>query len=254
LKKRREARTEAEKKSSTALREGNLEEAQKFGSRALKLTPEMVEEAKELLRLLGIPVIEAPQEGEAQASVMVSRGELFGVVSQDFDCLLFGANNLFRNIGLTGKRKVAGKNFYVDVKPQHIELNSVLSQLGINRQKLIWLGILVGNDFNEKFPRIGPKTALKLVQKHNSFEEIISETKFEPGFDYKEIEDVFMNPVSASINLKELEPIQLDKKKLISFLVDKHDFSHDRVETTLNSFLKKKEENEKQKNLGQWFG
>ena len=112
---------------------------------------------------------------------------------------------------------------------------------------------MVGTDFNEKFPRIGPKTALKLVQKNNSFEEIVSETKFEPGFDYKEIEDVFMNPVSTSINLKDFESRLPYKEKLISFLVEKHDFSRDRVETTLNSFLKKKEETEKQKNLGQWF-
>ena len=201
LRKRREVRTDAEQKSSEALQAGNLEDAQKFGSRALKLTPDMVGEAKELLRLLGIPVVEAPQEGEAQASVMVSRGQLFGVVSQDFDCLLFGAPHLFRNVGLTGKRKVAGKNFYVEVKPQHIELDMALKQLQITRKKLIWLGILVGTDFNEKFPRVGPKTALKLVQGHDSFEEIIVETKHEPEFDYKEIEDVFLKPVNPdSIN------------------------------------------------------
>jgi len=254
LKKRREARTDAEEKSSTALQEGNLADAQKFGSRALKLTPEMTVEAKEMLSLMGIPVVEAPQEGEAQASVMVSKGQLFGVVSQDFDCLLFGANHLFRNIGLSGKRKVAGKNFYIEVKPQHIELENVLKQLQISREKLIWLGILVGTDFSEKFPRIGPKTALKLVQKYNSFEEIISETKHEPEFDYKEIVDVFMNPVSTEINSKELEFREPNKEKILEFLVEKHDFSKDRVETTLNAFLKKKEETEKQKSLSQWFG
>jgi flap endonuclease-1 len=253
LRKRREVRTDAEKKSTEALKEGNLEDAQKFGSRALKLTPEMVNEAKELLGLLGIPIVEAPQEGEAQASTMVSRGQLFGVVSQDFDCLLFGANHLFRNVGLTGKRKVAGKNFYVEVKPQHIELDSVLKQLQISRQKLIWLGILVGTDFNEKFPKIGPKTALKLVQKNSSFEGIISETKFEPDFDYKEIEDVFMRPVSIDVASSELDQKEVKREKLLEFLVEKHDFSRERVENTINSFLKKKEETQKQKNLGQWF-
>jgi len=254
LKKRREARTDAEEKSSTALQEGNLADAQKFGSRALKMTPEMVIEAKEMLTHMGIPIVEAPQEGEAQASVMVSKGQFFGAVSQDFDCLLFGANHLFRNIGMTGKRKVAGKNFYVEVKPQHLELEKVLGQLKIDRRKLIWLGILVGTDFNEKFPRIGPKTALKLVQKNNSFEDIIAETKFEPEFDYKEIEDLFMNPVSVDVNPKQLDAHEPNKAKVMEFLVEKHDFSKDRVETTLNAFLKKKEETEKQKSLSQWFG
>jgi flap endonuclease-1 len=254
LRKRRLVRTDAEKKSSEALKEGNLGDAQKFGSRALKLTPQMTLEAKEMLSYMGVPVVEAPEEGEAQASVMVARGQLFGAVSQDFDCLLFGASHLFRNIGMTGKRKVAGKNFYVDVKPQHIELEKVLGQLNISREKLIWLGLLVGTDFSEKFPRIGPKTALKLVQKFDSFEEIVAETKHEPEFDYKEIVNVFMNPVSAEVNPKILEPAVPNKEKLMEFLVERHDFSKDRVETTLNSFLKKREETEKQKSLSQWFG
>lgn len=254
LKKRREIRTDAEKKSSTALQEGNMGDAQKFGSRALRLTPQMTDEAKEMLSYLGIPVVEAPEEGEAQASVMVSKGQLYGVVSQDFDCLLFGANQLFRNIGMTGKRKVAGKNFYVEVKPQHIELDGVLKQLQISREKLIWLGILVGTDFSEKFPRIGPKTALKLVQKCNSFDEILAETKHEPEFDYQDIVSVFMNPVSVEVDPKLLEAKEPNKEKLLEFLVEKHDFSKDRVESTINSFLKKKEETEKQKSLSQWFG
>ncbi|MEK6959384.1 MAG: flap endonuclease-1 [archaeon] len=254
LKKRREVRTDAEAKSSTALKEGNLADAQKFGSRALRLTPDMVGEAKDLLRCMGVPVIEAPQEGEAQASVMSNKGQIFGAVSQDFDCLLFGANNLFRNIGITGKRKVAGKNFYVDVKPEYIQSEKVFAKLGIDRKKLIWLGILVGTDFNEKFPRIGPKTALKLVQQHNSFEEIIKETKHEPDFDYRDVEELFTNPVSIEVPESDLELKSPDKEKIIKFLVEKHDFSLDRVESTIGAFLKKKEESEKQKSLGAWFG
>jgi len=253
LRKRREARTDAEKKSSLALQVGNLGDAQKFGSRALKMTPQMVLEAKEMLSYMGIPIVEAPQEGEAQASVMVSKGQLFGAVSQDFDCLLFGATNLFRNIGITGKRKVAGKNFYVEVKPQHIESERVLSQLKIDRKKLIWLGILVGTDFNEKFPKVGPKTALKLVQQNNSFEEIITQTKFEPDFDYKDIEELFLNPVSCEINSKNLDAGDINKEKLLEFLVERHDFSKERVESTINTYMKKRDEIEKQKSLSQWF-
>ncbi|MGI6589687.1 MAG: flap endonuclease-1 [Candidatus Iainarchaeum sp.] len=253
LRKRREARTDAEKKSSLALKEGNIGDAQKFGSRALKLTPLMVGEAKDLLTYLGIPVVEAPQEGEAQASVMVQRGELFGVVSQDFDCLLFGANNLFRNIGVTGKRKVAGKNFYVEVKPQHVELESTLNELGIDRKKLIWLGILVGTDFNEKLPKIGPKTALKLVQNNDSFEKILEETNQEIDFDYKEIEDLFLNPVSCSVAPNQLEQTDVNKERLVEFLCEEHDFSKERVNSTIDSFIKKRDELSKQKSISQWF-
>jgi len=253
LNKRREVRTDAEKKASEALQAGKMDDAKKYGSRALKLTKDMVEEAKEFLHLLGIPVIEAPQEGEAQASVMVSKGQLDGVVSQDFDALLFGATQLYRNIGFSGKRKVSGKNFYVDIKPEHLDLEKILTQLKISRQKLIWLGILVGTDFNDKFPKVGPKTAIKLVQEFDTFEEIIEKTGHTPDYDYKEIEELFMNPVSVEIPDLKTEATNPNKEKLIEFLVEKHDFSKDRVENTLNKFLKQKEEKEKQKGLSEWF-
>ncbi len=253
LKKRSEIRTDAESKAKIALQEGNLGEAQKMGSRALRLTPEMVIEAKEMLELLGVPTVQAPQEGEAQASVMCAKGQLFGAISQDFDCLLFGSPILLRNVAMTGKRKVAGKNFYVDVKPQQIELKQVLSKLEIDRQKLIWLGILVGTDFNEKFPRIGPKTALKLVKEKDSFEEIIEKTNYSPEFDYKDIENVFLEPVSVEVPSQQLNQRLPNKEKMLEFLVEKHDFSRERVDNALTKLIKKKEESEKQKNISQWF-
>jgi len=253
LAKRREVRTDATKKAAQALQEGNMDDAKKYGSRALRLTKDMVDEAKEFLGHLGVPVVQAAQEGEAQASVMVAKGQFDGVVSQDFDALLFGATHLYRNIGFSGKRKVAGKNFYVDIKPEHLELEKILEQLKLTRQKLIWLGILVGTDFNDKFPRVGPKTAIKLVQEFDTFEEIIEKTGHTPEFDYKEIEDVFMNPVSNDIIDKQLEPTNPSKEKLLEFLVEKHDFSKDRVESTLNKYLTQKEEKEKQKGLSEWF-
>lgn len=249
LRKRREIRTDAEKKSSDALQAGDLFEAKKFGSRALKLTPLMVDEAKTLLKFMGVPIVNAPQEGEAQASIMNSKKVIDGVVSQDFDCLLFGANNLYRNVGFSGKRKVAGKNFYVDIKPEHISLENVLQKLGISRQKLIWLGILVGTDFNKKFPKIGPKTAIKLVSENDSFEEIIIKTGFEPDFDFKEIEEIFLNPVSCDVDESELLEKMPNREKLLEFLVEKHDFSKERIESTLNRFLKRKRRKRKTKRI-----
>ncbi len=253
LEKRRAIRTDAESKTKVALQEGNLEEAKKMGSRALKLTSEMVDEAKLLLSYMGIPVIEAPQEGEAQASVLVSSGQLDGVISQDFDSLLFGANHLYRNIGFSGKRKVAGKNFYVDIKQEHINLEKTLNKMQITREKLIWLGILVGTDFNEKFPKIGPKTAIKLVKENDSFESIIESTSFIPEFDYKEIVNVFLNPVARKVDDIELKAKSPSKEKVMEFLVEKHDFSKERVESTIDKFISQKEEKEKQKGLSQWF-
>jgi len=245
-------RTDAKKKHEKALKEGNIVDAKKFGSRALHLTDKMVEQSKELLQYMGLPVIQAPADGEAQIALMTEKKQVDGCVSQDYDSLLFGAPIVFRNITVSGKRKVPGKNIYIDVHPEKIELQKSLDFLKIDRKKLIWIAILVGTDFNEKFPKIGPKTALDLVQKHDSFEEIIKKTKFEPEFDFKEIEGIFLNP-------KYLEDFKIEfkdpmREKVIEFLCEKHDFSKERVESALNKLEQKAQEKGEQKRLDSWFG
>ncbi|HIH32791.1 MAG TPA: flap endonuclease-1 [Candidatus Diapherotrites archaeon] len=251
IKKRHEIRTEAIAKHEKALKEGDLEQARKFGSRALKLTEPMLKDARELIQALGFPIVEAPMEGEAQISVMCSNGVLYGAASQDYDCLLFGAPKVFRNIAVTGKRKVPGKNYYVDISPEFIDLKKNLEALGISRQKLVWLGILIGTDFNEKFPRIGPKTALKLVKESGSFESVCEKAKFRPEFDYKEVEEIFLKP-QASEEFK-IEFKAPNSEKVLEFLCEKHDFSRERVESVLKKLGQKASEKGSQQSLSAWF-
>lgn len=251
LKERHKIRTEAIKKHEKALKEGELEEARKFGSRALELTEEMLKDAKTLIKALGFPIIEAPMEGEAQISVMCSEGKLFGAVSQDYDCLLFGCPKTFRNIAVSGKRKAPGKSYYIDISPELLDLKKNLEVLNITRQKLVWLGILIGTDFNEKFPKIGPKTALKLVQEHSSFESIVQATKFKPSFDFKEVEEIFLKPhVTQEYKIEFKVP---DSERIIEFLCEKHDFSRERVESVLKKLEAKASEKGSQQNLSNWF-
>ena len=250
LEERKKIRTEAIEKHETALKEGNLDEAKKYGSRALKLTDDMVSDAKKLLRDMGLPVVEAPSEGEAQAACMVSKGDLYGAVSQDYDTLLFGTPLFFRNITVSGRRKIPGKNIYIEQHPEMIELEKTLSSLSLTRQKLIWLSILIGTDFNEKFPKIGPKTALQLVRKHDSFEKIISETSHTPNFDYKEIEEIFLKPEhTEEYSLKFSPP---NKEAIKEFLCEKHDFSEERVENALTKLEQKSTEKGQQSRLDSW--
>jgi len=248
--KRQAIRTEAEKKFKKAQKEGDMKEARKYGQQAVRLTGEMIEGAKTLVEAMGLSVVQAPSEGEAQVASMVAAGDLYGCISQDYDALLFGTKKLLRNITVSGKRKVPGKDYYYEVKPEMIELDKTLSKLGIDRTKLIWIGILIGTDFNEKFPKVGPKTALKLVQENNSFEDIVKATGFEPDFDYKEIEDLFQNPVSTKDYKIEFNPPNMEK--VCEFLCEEHDFSKDRVNSSLNKLDEKMREKGQQSRLDQW--
>jgi flap endonuclease-1 len=249
--KRREIRTQAEKKMIAAQKKGDLEEAKKFAQQSSKLTGEMIEEAKKLVEFMGLPAIQAKGEGEAQISIMTEKGKLFGCVSQDYDALLFGAPLLLRNIAVSGKRKVPGRNIFIDSFPEKILLEKVLTKNGIDRKKLVWIAILIGNDFNEKFPKIGPKTALKLVKENDSFEEIIKETKFEPEFDFSEVEKIFLEPeYNEDYRIEFSSP---DREKVNELLCETHQFSKERVKNTLDKLEKKLEEKGQQSSLGKWF-
>lgn len=249
--KRRAIRTAAEKKMIEAKEKGDLEEARKFAHQSSRLTKEMVEEAKKLVELMGLPVIQAPSDGEAQISLMTEKGKLFGCVSQDFDSLLFGTPILLRNITIGGKRKVPGRNIYIESFPEKIELKKVLEKNEIDRKKLVWIGILIGTDFNEKFPKIGPKTALKLVKENDSFEEIIKKTGHKIDFDWKEVEKIFLEPEYEE-DFK-IEFRNADREEVIELLCEKHQFSKERVLGTLERLQKKLDEKGSQSSLGKWF-
>lgn len=248
---RKRIRTEAEEKYKEALKEGNLEEARKYAQQAVKLSDEMVEEAKELIRLMGLPVVQAPSEGEAQAAVMAAKGKIYACGSQDYDALLFGAPLLVRNLAITGKRKLPGKDIYIDVNPELVSLENTLKNLGIDRRKLIWIGILIGTDFNEKFPKVGPKRALELVKKYDSFEDIIKATKHEPDFDWKEVEAIFLEP-KYNEDFK-LEFNQPDEEGIKRFLCDERNFSEDRVSKAIEKLKAGLQQKGTQARLDAWF-
>src|SRR3989454_298686 len=147
--------------SGKVLAIGDLATARTKAMQTSRLTGEMVDQSKRLLDLLGIPWIQAPAEGEAQASAMARIGVAYAAASQDFDSLLFGSPRLVKNLAITGRRKLPRKEGYVDVQPEEISLEATLANLGITREQLVDIGLLIGTDFNEGVKGIGPKKALR---------------------------------------------------------------------------------------------
>jgi len=247
LQKRKESKIEAQKKYEEAKQSENIEDMKKFASRTTRLSKEHVEEAKLLLEAIGIPVVQAPSEGEAQASHIVSKGDAYAIISQDADSLIFGATRVVRNLSISGRRKVGAT--YKSVSPELIELSENLNELGIDREHLILLSMLVGTDYNVGgIKGIGPKTALKLVKEFSKPEELFNEVKWDEYFkvSWQEVFELLKNiPVTDDYKL---EWNDYDKEKIIDILVNKHDFSQDRV----NSLFEKLEvvkENNQQKSL-----
>ncbi len=251
VERRKEKRTEAAEKYEEALEAGDMEQAFVYATQATSLRKEMVEGAKHLLDLLGIPSVMAPSEGEAQAAHMAIKGDVWAVVSQDFDSLLHGAPRMVRNLTISGKRKLPRKKQYIVVKPELLELEKVLSELEITQEQLIDIGILLGTDFNpEGVKGVGPKTALKLIKEHGSLEEALKHLDKEVFFPVKpeKIRKWFLKPeITDNYVLEKHDP---DFEGAIDFLCNERDFSKDRVSKALKKLTKRKkaiDEEEKKK-------
>jgi flap endonuclease-1 len=235
---RMSAREEAKRKYEEAVAVGDIEAARMYAQMSAHLTSEMVEVSKRLLTSMGIPWVQAPSEGEAQAAYMVIRGDAWATASQDYDSLLFGSPRLIRNLAITGRRKLPKKEAYIEIKPELIELDSLLNGLKVTREQLIDIAILIGTDYNPDGVRgVGPKTAYQLIKTYGSLEKAI---KTLPGAKFpvppEEIRRLFLNPpVTSSYALEWSDP---NPDKIVELLVKEFEFSEERVRSAIERLLK----------------
>jgi flap endonuclease-1 len=249
LEKRREIRTKAKEQLKEAVESGDLAKARSIGSRAVELTRDMIEEAKKAVEVLGFPVVQGKQEGEAQATFLVQKNLAFATATQDYDALLLGCPVVIRNMAITGKRKLPYRNAYITIEPQRIELEKVLKYNNLTRKQLVWIGMLVGTDYNEKIPLVGPKTALKLVKNKKSFDDVLLSAQKQVDYDWRKVEELFLHPAVNDIN--EIPQTEMDREKAMEFFTEKHGFDSKRVSNALDK-IQKVPEDKSQQTLGSW--
>ena len=254
LEKRKEIKIEAEKKFEKAKEKEDLELMKKYAARTSRLTIEMIDEAKKLVEAFGLPVIEAPSEAEAQASLIVKNNDAFALATNDADALLFEAPRIVRNLNMAGKKKKINTLSYETIKPDIINLEENLKHLGIRQDQLIALAMLIGTDYNSGgIKGIGPKTALEMIKEYGTnFDALFKEAKWGNFFDFswQDVFDLLKNmPVNEHYNLKWRDP---DEHKIMQLLVDGHDFSEERVKSQIEGLIRgNKKKN--QKGLGDFF-
>jgi flap endonuclease-1 len=214
----------------------------------------MQNDSHKLLELMGLPWIQAPSEGEAQAAYMVKRGDADYCASQDYDSLLFGAPRMLRNITISGRRKLPSKNIYIDVVPEVMELSKTLSETGLTYEQLIDVGILIGTDYNpDGIKGLGPKTALKLIKQYGTLEDALPHTKnasfpVEPNC----IRQVFLHPeVTGNYVLEWKQP---NVEGVVDFMCRQKEFSEDRVRKSLDKMLEGSKKQKGKMTLEKWFG
>ncbi|HLD42740.1 MAG TPA: flap endonuclease-1 [Candidatus Nanoarchaeia archaeon] len=251
LQRRKEIKIESQKKYDEANKRKDEAEMRKYAGRTSRLTPQMIEQSKEVLELLGIPLVQAPSEAEAQASFLVKNTDAFAVASQDTDCLLYGTPRLVRNLSATARRKRPGMLASSPSEPEILELSETLNLLGLDHDQLICLGMLVGTDFNVGgIKGLGPKTGLKIIKTFGKdFDGLFRHVKWNEffGASWKEVFNLIRHmPVTKDYSLTWKKP-QLSR--LQQLLIHTYEFSEDRVLSSLAGL----DHEPKQKGLGDFL-
>ncbi|XP_078446863.1 5'-3' exonuclease family protein isoform X1 [Wolffia australiana] len=226
LAKRYSRRADATEDLATALEDGDKESIEKFSKRTVKVTKQHNEDCKRLLRLMGVPVVEAPSEAEAECAVLCKSGKVFAVASEDMDSLTFGAPKFLRHLMDPSSKKIPVMEF---------EVAKVLEQLELTMEQFVDLCILCGCDYCDSIKGIGGQTALKLIRQYGSIEKILENINKEryhipENWPYQEARRLFMEPLAgAPDEQSELKWTPPDEEGLIKFLVEENGFNRDRV-------------------------
>jgi len=251
IERRRQVKAEASVQYEKAVAKGDTVKMRIFAQATTSMKDYMQEDSHKLLELMGLPWIQAPSEGEAQAAHMTKRGDADYCASQDYDCLLFGAPRMLRNITISGRRKRG--NAYIEVMPEVMELSKTLTSTGLTYEQLIDVGILIGTDFNpDGIKGLGPKTALKLIKEHGTLENALPSIK-NASFSVNPncIREIFLHPeVTNSYKLEWKEP---DVEGIIGFMCGQKEFLEDRVRKSVNKMLEGSKNQKAKMTLEKWF-
>jgi flap endonuclease-1 len=254
IQRRQQVKVEAAVHYEKAIARGDTAKARMFAQATTSLKDYMKQDAHRLLDLMGLPWVQAPSEGEAQAAHMTRRGDADYCASQDYDSLLFGAPTLLRNVTVSGRRKLPSKNIYIDEVPELVVLDNVLKECGITYEQLIDVGILIGTDFNpDGIKGLGPKTALKLIKKHGTLKNVLPHIKnVEFPHPPEQIREIFLHPKVHDDYI--LEWKEQNVEGIMDFLVREKDFSEGRVRKAVEKMQEGTKELKSKTTLERWFG
>jgi flap endonuclease-1 len=242
IRERRKVKEVAKEKMEKALDAEDFKKAKKFAQLTSKLDSGMIEESKKLIEYLGIPIVQASSEGEAQSAYLVEKGDAWACASQDYDTLLFGGERLIRNFAISRSKKVRDTTITLDI--EYVSLSKFLKNFDLTREQLIDMGILIGTDFFPGIKGIGQKTALDLIKKYNSIENIMKNEVKVGGKEIildldtvAEIREIFLNP-DVKKDYQVPKPNKINFEKIEELLVEQHNFSKQRINNALERLRK----------------
>jgi flap endonuclease-1 len=234
LAKRQERRAEAQENLEKATETGDAENVDKFTRRLVKVTKEHGEECRKLLKLMGVPYVEAPCEAEAQCCALVKTGKVYAVGTEDMDALTFGGDVLVRHLTFSEAKKMPIKEF---------TLRKVLEGLEMSHEQFIDLCILLGCDYCDTIKGIGPKRAVDLVKEYKSIDVILEKIdkekyKVPENWLYKEARQLFIKPEITDPDTIDLKWTDPDEEGIVQYMCNEKGFNEERMRNGVKKILK----------------
>merc|ERR1711972_366843 len=247
LAERRQKREEAKENLQAAVEAGDAEQVLKSTKQTVRVTKEQNEETKQLLRLMGIPVVDAPSEAEATCAALCRDGKVYAAATEDADCLTFGTKVLVRNLMAAESQKK---------QILEVSLERVLEQLNISMTQFIDFCILSGCDYCDTLKGVGPSTAMRMIVQHGSIEKVLENLeadKVPANFRYQVAREFFEKCEAVDTQSIEFKFEEPDFEGLEKFLVEGASFDKVRVDRFIQR-LKAAKNKTKQRPLDSFFG
>eukprot|EP00850_Spirogloea_muscicola_P020204 SM000209S06383 [mRNA] locus=s209:194250:197897:- [translate_table: standard] len=226
LKKRFSKREDATEGLAQAQEVGEKEAIEKYSKRTVRVTKQHNDDCRRLLTLMGVPVVQAPSEAEAECAWLCKTGKVYAVASEDMDSLTFGSTRFLRHLMDPAARKVPVMEF---------EISKVLEGLQLTMEQFVDMCILCGCDYCDTIRGIGPQSALKLIRQHGNLEAVLEHLNKDrysipEPWPYKQARELFSKPlVNTNDEDFEFKWYPPDEEGLRKFLVDENGFNNDRV-------------------------
>lgn len=123
-----------------------------------EVSTQMIYDVQDLLSRFGIPFITAPMEAEAQCAELKLIGLVDGIITDDSDCFLFGGDKVYKNL-------FNDKHFV-----ECYQISDLKEELGLTRDSLIDIAILLGSDYTEGIKGIGKVMAMEILGEFKTLE------------------------------------------------------------------------------------
>ncbi len=223
-----DARKQVRKKALEKLSDAQTESDKiKYLKRSVWISREQTDQCRELLELMGVPYIDAPQEADSQLSYLCKENLVYAVLTEDMDILTFGSPRIIRN--LTSSKKI----------PLEIELDKVLEKLNLTYDQFVELCILFGCDYCPNLSDVKVNEIYSIYIKHKSIEPTLAEIKTRgyivpEKFEYAEAKEYFKTSLYNPVKSEAIKMKKPENEKLLNLLVNNYGLIKFKVISKLN--------------------